>query len=96
LRHVERRAFQSAGTRSSPTWRGRSHCPARHANFSAQPSITDIDEGSRDPERADRPGGNEDKGKPDDGSGDRGEGDHVESAEHVERELPAGNASQDP
>jgi hypothetical protein len=69
--------------------------PGQDANFPGQPSIVDIDEGSRDPKRPARSGRNEDRENPDDGSGDRGEGDHIESAEHVERELPSGNASRD-
>jgi hypothetical protein len=59
----------------------------------AQPPIVDIDEGSRNLQRPARASGNEDKENPD-GSGDRGEG-HIESAEHVERELPRGNANRD-
>jgi hypothetical protein len=69
--------------------------PGKDANFSGNPPIVDIDEGSRDPKRPARPGENEGKENPDDGSGDRGEGDHIESAEHVERELPSGNAGRD-
>jgi hypothetical protein len=64
--------------------------PGRGAYFPSQPPIVDIDEGSRDPKRPARPSGNNDNKNPDDGSGDRSEGGHIESAEHVERELPAG------
>ena len=60
-------------------------------NFPGQPPIVDIDEGSRDLDRPVRPGGNNDNENPADGSRDRSEGGHIESAEHVERELPAGN-----
>lgn len=67
--------------------------PGHDANFPGQPPIVDIDEGSRDPQRPARRGGNEDKESPDDGSGDRSEGGHIESAKHVERELPADNGS---
>jgi hypothetical protein len=69
--------------------------PGQGAYFPSQPPIVDIDEGSRDPKRPARPSGSNDNENPDDGSGDRGEGGHIESAEHVERELPSGNTSRD-
>jgi hypothetical protein len=69
--------------------------PGQDANFPGQPPVVDIDEGSRNPKRPLRPSGSNDNENPDDGSGDRGEGGHIESAEHVERELPSGNASRD-
>jgi hypothetical protein len=63
--------------------------PGQDANFPGRPPMVDIDEGSRDPKRPAHPSGNNDNEHPDDGSGDRSEGGHIESAEHVERELPA-------
>lgn len=64
--------------------------PGQDANFPGQPPIGDIDERMRGLKQPTRSGGSEDKEKPDDSPGD-----HIESAEHVERELPAGNASRD-
>ena len=65
--------------------------PGQGAYFPSQPPIVDIDEGSREPKRPTRPSGSNDNENPDDGSRDRSEGGHIESAEHVERELPAGD-----
>lgn len=65
--------------------------PSQDENFPGQPPIVDIDNPTGEPQRSPLPSQYANKESP----GDRGEGDHIESAEHVERELPSGSTRRD-